>query len=92
MKKEYKIGVDQGFKEDRTITVLIFKSQDVIDESGDLTPGTITGVEVFESAFSSKAEITKFKKILSDDLEIDFKDIEFNLIPRGDMTPEKDRD
>lgn len=92
MKRKYTVGVDMGFSEDKTIIAMIFKSDDVVnEETGEVTKGVITKVEVFESNFASKAEITKFKKILSDDLGINLKDLVFNLIPRGDLTPEKDR-
>lgn len=91
MKKEYTVGVDNGFGEDKKITALIFKSEDSIDENENLVPGQITKIEVFESSFASDEEVETFKEILSNDLDVDFAEVEFNLIPRGNLTPESER-
>jgi len=90
MNKQYKVGVDQGFGEDKTINVFIFKDADTVnEETGELIKGEITKVEFFESAFETDEQIKKFKKLVEKDL--DAGKLPFVLIPRGDMRPEKER-
>lgn len=90
MQKQYIVTKEMGFSENKTIPVFIFKKQIEVEEDGEKQfIEQLDYVEAFESAFSSKAEITKFKKILAEDLEI--AKVDFRLVPRGDMTPEDQR-
>lgn len=90
MNKEYKVGADQGFGEDKTINVFIFKDADTVDEeTGELIKGEITKVEFFESAFETDEQIKKFKKLVEKDL--DSGKLPFAVVPRGDMRPENTR-
>ena len=89
MNKKYNVGADQGFGEDKTINVFIFKDADTIDDNEELVKGKITKVEIFESAFETDEQIKKFKKLVEKDLDVG--KLPFVIIPRGDMRPENDR-
>lgn len=91
MKKEYIVTEKMGFDADKKIPVIIHKKiVEIENEDGDMQEvEEIDFVEAFESAFSSKTEITKFKKIITEDLEV--KKIDFRLISRGNMIPEEER-
>lgn len=90
MKKEYIVTEKMGFDADKTIPVIIHKKiVEIENEDGDMQEvEEVDFVEAFESAFSSKTEITKLKKIITQDLEL--KKIDFRLVSRGNMTPEEE--